>query len=750
MLTRPEGTERRGLVLSRRSVTNLSLDPLSDEVMGELLDGLVSGLPGSARARIIERAEGIPLYTIETVRGLLDKGVLEKGDDGSLHLHGEIGELEIPPGLTALIASRLDALSSDERRLVKECSVLGGSFPCQAIEALSEIDPALLDELLSSLVRKEVLTVRADNLSPERGQYAFTQSLIRSVAYDTLTRAERKTRHLKTAEHLRTAFPDEGAEVAEVIAAHLLDANKAAGEDPDANELRAEAREAYTRAGVRGEAVGALEAGESAYLKAAELSSESAERAALTERAGQMAHLAGWYERAVGHFDTAIATYVEAGQVVDTARATGRLGTSLDSLGRGELAITLIGEALASLEGTAAPPEVIADLQSKLGRAFLFSGHGDKATGPTEEALILAQHHELGEQLAQNLSLKALLLSDAGRPEEAGALFERCVSVAQRQGLPRIELTAEINLADFCMTHDLPGAEEHAEAALALARRWGLRANEAIAASNLMYVLMMAGRLAEANQLGTDLLQAGGDERPGAAKIHYSIACLEALRGNADAAREHLAGCRAWAESDDVESKAAYAAGQAAVFLAENERRQALESARRAIDEAFEGRLAVVHQGVRLAFPVAIETSIDLGDSGEADRLANLLATRPRGEVPPFLRAQVKRARALDARARGEDEVVEENLVAAEALFRDLGYPYWTARAQLDRADWLAHTGRLEEAATLATQAAATFETVGVHPMLVRAKALFEPEIVRAPGVDGERAVVPSSPSPSE
>src|SRR5271167_1879026 len=55
VLTRPEGTDRRGLVLSRRSVTTLSLDPFSDEMMGDLLDGLVPGLPSSARSRIIER-----------------------------------------------------------------------------------------------------------------------------------------------------------------------------------------------------------------------------------------------------------------------------------------------------------------------------------------------------------------------------------------------------------------------------------------------------------------------------------------------------------------------------------------------------------------------------------------------------------------------------------------------------------------------------------------------------------------------
>ena len=98
VLTRPEGTDRRGLVLSRRSVTTLSLDPLSDEVMGELLDGLVSGLPASARARIVERAEGIPLYAIETVRGLLDKGVFDKGDDGSLTLSASSASSRFHPG----------------------------------------------------------------------------------------------------------------------------------------------------------------------------------------------------------------------------------------------------------------------------------------------------------------------------------------------------------------------------------------------------------------------------------------------------------------------------------------------------------------------------------------------------------------------------------------------------------------------------------------------------------------------------
>ena len=70
------------------------------------------------------------------------------------------------------------------------------------------------------------------------------------------------------------------------------------------------------------------------------------------------------------------------------------------------------------------------------------------------------------------------------------------------------------------------------------------------------------------------------------------------------------------------------------------------------------------------------------------------------------------------------DDDVEENLVTAETTFRDLGYPYWTARVQLDRAEWLAGQGRQDEAAQLAGDAAATFDRLGTTPALLRAQAI--------------------------
>jgi len=83
-----------------------------------LLAGLVPGLPVEVRDRILARAEGIPLYAVETVRMLLDRGLLVQ-DGPAYRLTGAVEALEVPETLHALIAARLDGLSPDELRMVE-------------------------------------------------------------------------------------------------------------------------------------------------------------------------------------------------------------------------------------------------------------------------------------------------------------------------------------------------------------------------------------------------------------------------------------------------------------------------------------------------------------------------------------------------------------------------------------------------------------------------------------------------------
>ena len=246
-LARPELLERRpNWGAGKRNFTSLYLEPLPPQAMEEMLDGLVPGLPDEVRAKILDRAEGIPLYAMETVRMLLDRGLLAL--EGSAYRPtGPIEALEVPETLHALIAARLDGLTPDERRLVQDASVLGKTFLKRAAAAVTAIAEPQLEALLSSLVRKEVLTIQADQRSPERGQYGFLQDLMRRVAYETLSKKERKARHLAMASYLEAAWGDDEEEIVEVVASHFLEAYRLAPDAPDAPVIRRRAMEMAPR-----------------------------------------------------------------------------------------------------------------------------------------------------------------------------------------------------------------------------------------------------------------------------------------------------------------------------------------------------------------------------------------------------------------------------------------------------------------------------------------------------------------------
>src|SRR5206468_5071693 len=124
-----------------------------------------------------------------------------------------IEDLEVPETLHALIAARLDGLSPEERRLVQDAAVLGKSFTRRALAALSGLHERELDPLLASLVAKEVLSVQADPRSPERGQYGFLQDLVRTIAYETLAKRDRKQKHLHVAAYLEEAWGEDEEEI---------------------------------------------------------------------------------------------------------------------------------------------------------------------------------------------------------------------------------------------------------------------------------------------------------------------------------------------------------------------------------------------------------------------------------------------------------------------------------------------------------------------------------------------------------
>src|SRR5919197_4006630 len=104
--------------------------------METLLAAFAPGLPDELRLRVVEQADGIPLYAVETVRMLLDRGLLKRSGDEYRPV-GPIETLAVPETLQSLAAARLDSLEPDERRLLSDAAVLGRTFSRPGLAALS-------------------------------------------------------------------------------------------------------------------------------------------------------------------------------------------------------------------------------------------------------------------------------------------------------------------------------------------------------------------------------------------------------------------------------------------------------------------------------------------------------------------------------------------------------------------------------------------------------------------------------------
>jgi tetratricopeptide (TPR) repeat protein len=215
--------------------------------------------------------------------------------------------------------------------------------------------------LLAGLVRKEVLGVQADPRSPEHGQYGFLQDLVRHVTYETISKRERRTKHLAAAAFLSDSFRDDDREVVEVIASHYLEAHQAAPDADDAPEIKRRAYETFVRAAGRAASLAAAAEARRYYEDGAGLTDTPLEQAELLGRAGDMAGYAADTEGARLLYDRSIAIYEAEGDTHAAARISGRYGHMLGFTGRREEALERMERAFEVIRDDE-PDEVIAVL----------------------------------------------------------------------------------------------------------------------------------------------------------------------------------------------------------------------------------------------------------------------------------------------------------------------------------------------------------------------------------------------------
>jgi class 3 adenylate cyclase/tetratricopeptide (TPR) repeat protein len=395
-----------------RSASAIDLAPLGTGDCEELVDALLKRgeMPATERARVFERAEGNPLFLEEIAHALQDG----RGPEG------------IPETLQALIAARIDGVTSDEKRLMQSAALVGRTFWRGAlVELAPDLDvPMLLERLLDRefLVPEERSSISGDHA------FRFKHVLIRDVAYSGMSKARRAKEHQVFAEWVGRRARDE---LAEIRAHHLDQAAELVAELEGAvpDDLARLAAEALEEAGRRALRRGALRVARRILLRAVELELSPERRYLAAHAAWRLADVP-----TVGdETSQALAEARAAGMRDIEGRALVLLADlALHSEGDVARAHELADEALAILpEGELAG---LYDAHALITTIFWWLGDGDGATRHAEAMLDLA--NRAGRSELESLACSQLAAIAGVRGDGAGALalLEQAESLAEASG----------------------------------------------------------------------------------------------------------------------------------------------------------------------------------------------------------------------------------------------------------------------------------------------------------------------------
>jgi class 3 adenylate cyclase len=475
-LARPSLLESRpGWGADRRTYVGLHLEPLPRAAMAELLGGLAPGLPPDVAERILDRAEGIPLYAVEILRMLVDRGDLE-AVGGVYVVRRELEQLAVPETLQALVAARLDELEPTDRTLIRDAAVLGRDFRPAAVAAVGRTSVEAIEPHLHHLVEREFLIQDTDERALGRERYRFGELLVRDVAYGTLSLRDRRERHLAAAAYF-AALDD--PELAGVVANHVLAAYRSGPAGRPDHALAVQAVAALRAAADRASALHAHDIALGFREEALSVTDDPAEIAAIRLEAAGTAQSLAHLDDAEAHARAALAWYRERDDRPGIARASSRLGAiqvvryEPDAIDTMMTAIAEIGLDGGDVDPVLADDPAVVGLLAGLARAYVVNGHQADAIIWADRALASAERLGLTQVTADALAGKGAALIEEGRTTEGVALLRACLTLAEENGLTVAALRARNGLAVGLMVDDPRDAMNVARAGVDTARRVG-------------------------------------------------------------------------------------------------------------------------------------------------------------------------------------------------------------------------------------------------------------------------------------
>ena len=205
---------------SKTYYTQLRLDPLPPASADEFLQALLGNDPSleSLKQLLIARTQGNPFFLEESVRTLVETGVLA-GERGAYRLARPLEGLQVPATVQAVLAARIDRLPAEEKRLLQTAAVIGTEVPWPLLQSIADEPDEALHRSLAHLQAAEFLY--ETSLFPER-EYTFKHALTHEVAYGGLLRERQRLLHGRIVAAIEQHDADQLADQVERLAHHAL------------------------------------------------------------------------------------------------------------------------------------------------------------------------------------------------------------------------------------------------------------------------------------------------------------------------------------------------------------------------------------------------------------------------------------------------------------------------------------------------------------------------------------------------
>ena len=617
------------------------LEPLRDASATELLDALLGAdsSVGPLKQLVIERTDGNPFFVEETVRTLVETGLLA-GGAGAYRLVGVVGSIQVPPTVRAVLAARIDRLAPEDKSLLQEASVIGTDVPWALLVRIADLPEPTLRERIGRLVAGEFLY--DTRLFPDLF-YTFTHAITHDVAYGSLLNDRRRNLHARVVEAIERLAPDRPGEHVERLAHHSLH-----------GEVWAKAEGYLRHAANRAIGRGAL-AEAATYLEQAVDALDHLPRGAGTVKEAIDLRLGlrnalfalGQHERVFIHLQAAERLATESGDAGRLARVLRYLSTHFLADGAYARGIEFGERAVQTAVSTG---DVDLEREARLGLALVHYPRGDCRQACDSLQKLAADLGDEGPRprlygimlfSVTTLGFLALPLAERGRFDEAMAVAEDALRRAEAHE-PRYSLPFAAWSAGYTSLRrgDLAQATKMLELATDRSRAAGLPLVFPFAASMLGLAHALAGRYGDAVALLDEAVA-----RAGSGWSHsLPFACLAEgylLAGRAD--------------------------------QAEREAVQALELARAKGERGIEAWI------LRLLGEVGIRADTPRATALDAYREALALAREL--DMRPLVALCHLGMGKLHQRI-GPPEHAHEHLTAAAAMLRSMGMRLWLEEAE--------------------------------------------------------------------